>query len=165
MKALLGSMLMTLIGFPISTSSGPDDFLPPKESWPRSSDPDTLRTMKPPYFFLTALSVGLLLSACEKRPSTSESPTAEPKPAVSTPAASATAEVSAKVDADTLLRAFGSAGAEEQSRVGKAAQAIRSENYGAALEILEHLLAQGHLTPEQKVLVTAFVSQLQKLKP
>ena len=142
-----------------------DDFRPPKESWQSPSDPDILRAMKPPHFFLSALSAGLLLSACEKQPSTSESPSAEPKPAVSTPAASAAAEVSAKVDADQLLQAFGSAGAEEQSRVGKAAQAIRSENYGAALEILEHLLAQGHLTPEQKVLVTGFVSRLQKLKP
>lgn len=121
--------------------------------------------MKPPHFFLSVLSAGLLLSACEKQPSTAQSPTVEPKPAASTPAAPAVAEVPAKVDADKLLQAFGSAGPEEQSRVGKAAQAIRAENYDAALEILEHLLAQGHLTPEQKELVTGFVSQLQKLKP
>jgi hypothetical protein len=120
--------------------------------------------MKPLYFFLPALSAGLLLSACEKQPSTSESATAEPKPAASTAAAPVVAEVPAKVDADKLLQAFGSAGPEEQSRVGKAAQAIRAENYVAALEILEHLLAQGHLTPEQKEFVTGLVSQLQKLK-
>lgn len=84
---------------------------------------------------------------------------------MSTPAASATAEFSAKVDADQCLQAFGSAGAEEQSRVGKAEQAIRTENYGAASEILEYLLTQGHLTPEQMVLAPGFVSQLQKLKP
>ena len=59
---------------------------------------------------------------------------------------------------------FGSAGPEEQSRAGKAAQAIRAENFGGALETLEHLLAQGHLTPEQKELVTRYVTQLRKLK-
>jgi hypothetical protein len=116
--------------------------------------------MKPPKFLLPALSAGLMLSACEKQPTTSESPTAEPKPA----AASAVAEVPVKVDADKLLQAFGSAGPEEQSRVGKAAQAIRAENYSAALETLEHLLAQGHLTAEQKELVAGFVSQLRKAK-
>ncbi len=118
--------------------------------------------MKPPHFFLPALSAGLLLSACEKQPA---SPPPELKLAASAPAAPASEEVPAKVDADKLLQAFGSAGPEEQSRVGKAAQAIRAENYGSALEILEHLLAQGHLTPEQKELVTGFVSQLQKLSP
>jgi hypothetical protein len=120
--------------------------------------------MKPPHFFLPALSAGLLLSACEKPPATSKSPPAEPKPAMSTPAAPAVAEATSKVDADKLLQGFGSSGPEEQSRVGKAAQAIRAENYGAALETLEHLLAQGHLTPEQKELVTGFVAQLQKSK-
>jgi hypothetical protein len=121
--------------------------------------------MKPPHFFLSAVTAGLLLFACEKQSSTSESPTAEPKSVASTPTTPAVAEVPPQVDADKLLQAFGSAGPEEQSRVGKAAQSIRAENYGAALEILEHLLAEGHLSPEQKELVTGFVSQLQKLKP
>jgi hypothetical protein len=111
--------------------------------------------MKLSIFFLPALSAVLLFSACEKQP------TAESKPAASTPAA---AEVPLKLDADQLLQSFGSAGPEEKSRVGKAAQAIRADNYGAALETLEHLLAQGHLTPEQKELVTGYVTQLQKLK-
>jgi hypothetical protein len=44
--------------------------------------------------------------------------------------------------------------------VGEAAQAIRAENDGAALETLGHFLAQGHLTPEQKELVTGLVAQL-----
>jgi hypothetical protein len=121
--------------------------------------------MKLTNIFFSALSAGLLLSACDKQPSTPASPTPEPKPAASAPAAPAAAEIPVKVDADKLLQSFGSAGPEEQSRAGKAAQAIRAENHGAALEILEHLLAEGHLTPEQKELVTGFVSQLQKLKP
>ena len=121
--------------------------------------------MKLPLFLLSTLFAALLLSACEKSPSTAQPPIAEPKSAAGTPAAPAAAEVPMKVDADQLLQKFGSAGPEEQSRVGKAAQAIRAENYGAALETLEHLLAQGHLTPEQKELVTGFVSQLRKLTP
>jgi len=115
--------------------------------------------MKLSIFFLSALSAGLLLSACEKQPATPEPPPAESKPA-----APAVAGVPVKLDADQLLQSFGSAGPEEKSRVGKAAQAIRAENFGAALETLEHLLAQGHLTPEQKELVTGYVTQLQKLK-
>lgn len=115
--------------------------------------------MKLPMFFLPALSAGLLFSACERQPATPESPTAETKPA--TPAV---AGAPVKLDADQLLQSFDSVGPEEKSRVGKAAQAIRAENYGAALETLEHLLAQGHLTPEQKELVTAYVTQLRKLK-
>jgi hypothetical protein len=120
--------------------------------------------MKRSITFLSAISAGLLLSACEKQPSTSEAPAPEPKSAGSSPAVAAVAVVPAKVDADKLLQSFGSAGPEEQSRAGKAAQAIRAENYGAALEILEHLLKQGHLTPEQKQMVTEFVAQLQKSK-
>lgn len=111
--------------------------------------------MKPPVFFLAALSVGLLFSACEKQP------TAESKSTASTPAE---ARVPVKLDADQLLQSFGSAGPEEKSRAGKAAQAVRAENYAGALETLEHLLAQGHLTPEQKELVTSYVAQLRKLK-
>src|SRR5688572_19249414 len=110
--------------------------------------------MRLPLFLLSPLSAALLFSACEKPPSTPESQPAEPKATASTPAARAVAGVPGKVDADQLLQSFGSAGPEEQSRLGKAAQAIRAENYGAALETLEHLLAQGHLTPEQKELVT-----------
>jgi hypothetical protein len=106
----------------------------------------------------------LLFSACEKPPSTPGSQSAEPKAAASTPAAPAVADVPVKVDADRFLQSFGSAGPEEMSRVGKAAQAIRAENFGGALETLEHLLAQGHLTPEQKELVTRYVTQLRKLK-
>ena len=113
---------------------------------------------------LSGLSVGLLLSACEQQPSTPEARAPESKPVASPTATPTVAEAPVKVHADKLLQSFGTAGPEEQSRVGKAAQAIRAENYGAALETLEHLLAQGHLTPEQKDLVTGFVSQLQKSK-
>jgi hypothetical protein len=84
--------------------------------------------MKLPDFLLPALSAGLLLSACEKQPSQPGASAPEPKPAASTPAAPAVAEATVKVDADKLLQAFGSAGPEEQSRVGKAAQAIRADN-------------------------------------
>lgn len=119
--------------------------------------------MKLPLVFLPMFA-GLLLSACEKRSSTSESSLAEPKPALDTAATPAAKEAPTKVDADQLLQKFGSAGPEEQSRVGKAAQAIRAENYGAALEILQHLLAEGHLTADQKEVVTGLITQLQKLK-
>ena len=120
--------------------------------------------MKIPLFLLPPLSAALLFSACEKRPSTAGSQSTEPKAAASTPAAPAVAEVPVKLDADQFLQSFGSAGPEEQSRAGKAAQAIRAENFAGALETLEHLLAQGHLTPEQKELVTRYVTQLRKLK-
>lgn len=80
------------------------------------------------------------------------------------PPAAAPAQAKATVDADKLVEAFGSAGPEENSRAGKAAQAIRAESYVAAREILELLLKEGHLTPEQKELVTGFVGQLQKAK-
>ena len=130
----------------------------------RTVDPDTLKPMNLPIIILAALSAGLLFSACEKQPPKSEAPAPELKPVANAAATPAVAEVPVKVDADKLLQSFGSAGPEEQSRVGKAAQAIRAENYSSALEILEHLLAQGHLTPEQKELVTGLVSQLQKSK-
>jgi hypothetical protein len=120
--------------------------------------------MKLAISFVPALSSVLLLTACEKQPSMPESPKVEPRPAASAPATPAVAATPVTVDADKLLQSFGSAGPEEQSRVGKAAQAIRAENYGIALEILDLLLAQGHLTPEQKELVTGFVTQLQKAK-
>ena len=97
--------------------------------------------MNPPNILLSALSAGLLLSACDKQPSTPASPTPEPKPAATAPAAPAVAEVPVKVDADKLVQSLASAGPEEQSRAGKAAQAIRAENYGAALGILGKLVA------------------------
>jgi hypothetical protein len=87
------------------------------------------------------------------------------KPAASLPNAPASASATAAVDVDNFLRLFGSAGAEEQSRVGKAAQAIRVENYGAAVVILQKLLTEGHLTPQQEELVTGMVKELQKSKP
>lgn len=120
--------------------------------------------MKLPIFLVPTLSAGVLLCACGKQPSKPASPVAEPPSAASTPAAPAVAEAPATVEADQLLQAFGSAGPEEKSRAGKAAQAIRADNYPAAHEILELLLKEGHLTPEQKELVTGFVAQLQKLK-
>src|SRR5687768_11212349 len=120
--------------------------------------------MKLPLFLFALMPAGLLFSACDKPPSTSDSQSAEAKSAASTPAPSVVAEAPVELDADQFLKSFGSAGPEEQSRVGKAAQAIRAENFAAALETLEHLLAQGHLTPEQKDLVTHYVTQLRKLK-
>ena len=69
------------------------------------------------------------------------------------------------IDADEFLRSFGSAVVEEQSRVGKPAQAMRVENYNAAVVILQKLLAEGHLTPKQKELITGMVVKLQKAKP
>ena len=88
-------------------------------------------------FIFSALSAGLLLSACDRHPSTPEAPAPEPKPAAKTPTTPAAAKGVVKVDADKLMQVFGSAGPEEQSRAGKAAQAIRAENSDAALEILE----------------------------
>lgn len=114
-----------------------------------------------PSTFLPALAAGLLLTACEKRPN---APKGEAVPENSMPPASAPAQAKPAVDADKLLEAFGSAGPEEKSRVGKAAQAIRGESYAAAREILELLLKEGHLTPEQKELVSGFVGQLQQAK-
>jgi hypothetical protein len=120
--------------------------------------------MNLPISILPALSAGLLLAACNRSPSTPEAAAPEPKPAANSATTPAAAKVVVKVDADKLLQAFGSAGPEEQSRAGKAAQAIRAENPDAALEILEYLLAQGHLTSAQKELVAGFVSELQKSK-
>lgn len=114
--------------------------------------------MKAPMFFLYALSTGFLFSACEKQPVTSEPPTSVSNPTTSIPS------TPVKLDADQLLQSFDSAGPEEKSRVGKAAQAIRAENHEAALKTLEQLLAEGHLTPEQKELVTGYVAQLQTWK-
>ncbi len=119
--------------------------------------------MKLTPFILPALSAGLLLSSCEKPAPGPDAQKVDSKPEKSTPAASAAVE-SPAIDADKLLQGFSSAGPEEKSRVGKAAQAIRAESYSAAREILEHLLKEGHLTPEQKELVTGFVAQLPKAK-
>ena len=120
--------------------------------------------MKLPLFLIAPVSAAFLFSACEKPPSAAESQSAKPNAAANTPSPPPVADAAVKLDADKFLQTFGSAGPEEQSRVGKAAQAIRAENYGAALETLEHLLAQGHLTPEQNELVTGYVTQLRKLK-
>jgi hypothetical protein len=116
--------------------------------------------MKLPLIILPILSAGFLFSSCEK-------PSAAPEPRavkLKAPAASPGPAAPVKVDADLLLKSFGMAGPEEQSRVGKAAQAIRAENFGSALEILEHLLAQGHLTSEQRELVKGFIAQLQNMR-
>ncbi|MCI0539790.1 MAG: hypothetical protein L0Z50_31670, partial [Verrucomicrobiales bacterium] len=83
------------------------------------------------------------------------------KSASSLPNAPAPAPATVVVNADNFMQSFGAAGAEEQSRVGKAAQAIRVENYGAAVVILQKLLAEGHLTPQQKELVAGMVKELQ----
>lgn len=140
--------------------------------------------MKLPLVLLSALSAAFLLPACEKRPASPATPTPEPKLAATTPTATtpppataaavpaapastppAAPTVPARVDADEFLRSFGSTGPEEQSRVGKAAQALRAENYASALEILDHLLAQGHLTPEQKQRVSGVISQIRASPP
>ncbi|MCI0536589.1 MAG: hypothetical protein L0Z50_15320, partial [Verrucomicrobiales bacterium] len=87
------------------------------------------------------------------------------KSASSLPNAPASAPATVVIDADNFMQSFGSAGAEEQSRVGKAAQAIRVENYPAAVVILQKLLTEGHLTPQQKELVAGTMKELQKSKP
>lgn len=117
--------------------------------------------MKLPIYSLLVLCAGLASSACDKRPIAS----AEPIPVESAPAATPAPASPVAVDAEKFLQSFGAAGPEELSRVGKAAQAIRAQNFTSALETLDHLLAQGHLTPEQKQLVTDVVAQLRKLKP
>lgn len=119
--------------------------------------------MKTPVI-VPAIFAGLLLSSCKKPPTTRQ-------PGIEATAEKASSVVSsspvpatpAKVDVDVLLKSFGTAGPEEQSRVGKAAQAIRAENFSSAVEILEHLLAQGHLTPEQTQLVKVFVARLNEV--
>lgn len=122
--------------------------------------------MKPSTFFLlTGLSTALILSACEKQAAIPEPPAAEATPAASTPTAPAPAAAPVTLDASKLLQSFASAGPEEQSRAGKAAQALQAEAYPAALDALEKLLAEGHLSPEQKELVTGFITQLKRVKP
>ena len=115
--------------------------------------------MKLPELFIYPLSIALLLSACDK-PQSSPQPSSSPsKPGPASPAAP-----TVNIDTDKLLQSMASAGPEERSRAGKAAQAIRARNYEAGQNILELLLAEGHLTPEQKQLVTDIVAQLKQAK-
>jgi hypothetical protein len=103
------------------------------------------------FLFAVILSVTADLPALDGQSAAPESPApAEGKAAV-------------KLDAKKLMDAFASAGAEEQSRAGKAAQALRAEAYPSALKALEKLLAEGHMTLEQKELVTSFVAQLKQM--
>ncbi len=85
--------------------------------------------------------------------------------AASKPGAPHAGQGSGAVDADEFLRSFGSAGAEGRSRVGKAAQAMRVGNCGAAVVIVQKLLSGGSLTPKQKRLVTGLVAKLQEANP
>ncbi|MEO6741338.1 MAG: hypothetical protein ABIP20_13895 [Chthoniobacteraceae bacterium] len=115
---------------------------------------------RPSLAFLSAISSTLILAACDRRPHVAE---AAP-PATSTPTAPAPPAAPVTLDAAKLRKTLASAGPEEQSRAGKAAQAIEAEAYPAALDTLEKLLAEGHLTPEQKNLVTSYIAQLKQAK-
>ena len=114
--------------------------------------------MRLPIFSLATICAAALLSGCDKQSSTPEPPKSEPKPAANT-----TAPAAEKVSVDKLLELLSSAGPEERSRAGKAAQAIRAESYPAAQKILELLLSEGHLTPEQRDVVTSTILRLKQI--
>jgi hypothetical protein len=65
------------------------------------------------------------------------------------------------LDAEQFLAQFGTAGPEELSRAGKAAQAMRAGNHALALGVLQKLLQDGELKPQQKELVTRAMEQAQ----
>lgn len=112
------------------------------------------------FLSVASVSISVIFVACEKTPLTPVSPAPEMPPA---PPASVDSQPVVALDAKKLMAAFASAGPEEQSRAGKAAQSIEAEVYPSALGTLEKLLAEGHLTPEQKELVTSFVGQLKQM--
>jgi hypothetical protein len=113
---------------------------------------------------LSLLLPAIVLSATAVLPARERQAATSAPPEVGAPAAApAEAKAAVTLDAKKLEDAFASAGAEEQSRAGKAAQALRAEAYPSALKALEKLLAEGHMTLEQKELVTSFVAQLKQM--
>jgi hypothetical protein len=112
------------------------------------------------FFPAVILSIAVFLAACQKQTAAPEPSAPEAKAPAAAPAESKPAVT---LDGKKLMEVFASGGAEEQSRAGKAAQALQAEAYPSALVALEKLLAEGHLTPEQKALATSFVAQLKQM--
>jgi hypothetical protein len=110
------------------------------------------------FVLLPTIPAILLLAACDRQPRAAE---AAP-PAASPPANPAPTPSPATLDGAKLRQALASAGSEEQSRAGKAAQAIEAGAYSVALIALEKLLVEGHLTQEQKNLMTSYVALLKE---